>query len=90
MDEPLSPVDPVGRYGLAEHIGRLASSKLVLVTSHDPTLFLPYTKAILLLNRSFYIMGEPDEVLTLDNLTKVYGSSAIAIKDHVHICDSCR
>ncbi len=90
MDEPLSPVDPVGRYELAEHIGKLASSKLVLVTSHDPTLFLPYTKAILLLNRSFYIMGEPDEVLTLDNLTKVYGSSAIAIKDHVHICDSCR
>ncbi|HDI01923.1 MAG TPA: ATP-binding cassette domain-containing protein, partial [Candidatus Bathyarchaeota archaeon] len=34
MDEPLSAVDPQGRVELARYIGSLASSKLVIVTSH--------------------------------------------------------
>ncbi|OYT51552.1 hypothetical protein B6U66_03810 [Candidatus Bathyarchaeota archaeon ex4484_135] len=90
MDEPLSAVDPLGRAELAEHIGRLAEEKLIIVTSHDPTLLLPYTETIILLNRSFYIIGRPEEILTLENLTKVYGRSAIAVQGHVHICDACR
>ncbi len=90
MDEPLSAVDPLGRAELAQHIGCLAEEKLIIVTSHDPTLLLPYTDTIMLLNRSFYVVGGPGEVLTLENLTKVYGSSAVAVQGHIHICDACR
>ena len=90
MDEPLSPVDPIGRAELAKHIGQMASSKLLVVTSHDPTILLPYTKAVLLLNRSFYLIGRPEEVLTLDNLREVYGEAAIRMEEYIHICDACR
>ncbi|RLI09189.1 metal ABC transporter ATP-binding protein [Candidatus Bathyarchaeota archaeon] len=90
MDEPLSPVDPLGRVELAKHIGQLAEHKLVIVTSHDPTLLLPYTKTVLLLNRAFYVIGEPSEVLTLENLREVYGEAAIKVEEYIHICDACR
>lgn len=90
MDEPLSAVDPLGRAELAEYIGRLAHEKLIIVTSHDPTLLLPYTDRVLLLNRSFYLLGKPEEVLTVENLRKVYGASAVEMREYVHICDACR
>ena len=90
MDEPFSSVDPLGRSDLADYIGAVSSEKLILVTSHDPTLLLPYTKAVMLLNRAFYLVGPPEEVLSLENLQKVYGSSAVAMREHIHICDACR
>ena len=90
MDEPFSSVDPQGRSDLADYIGAISGDKLILVTSHDPTLLLPYTRAIILLNRAFYLVGPPDEVLSLENLQKVYGGSAMATREHIHICDACR
>jgi len=90
MDEPFSSVDPLGRSDLADYIGAVAGGKLILITSHDPTPLLPYTRAVILLNRAFYLVGPPEEVLTLENLQKVYGGSAIAVREHIHICDACR
>ncbi len=87
LDEPLSAVDPLGKVEVAELIGKLAKSKLVIVTSHDPILLLPYTDKIILLNRSYYAIGKPEEILTLDVLKNVYGESAILIESHVHISD---
>ncbi len=87
LDEPLSAVDPLGKVELAEIIGELAKSKLILVTSHDPILLLPYTDQIILLNRSYYIIGKPEEILTVDVLKNVYGESAILLEEHVHISD---
>ncbi len=87
LDEPLSAVDPLGKVELAEIIGELAKSKLILVTSHDPILLLPYTDRIILLNRSYYIIGNPEEILTVDVLKNVYGESAILLEEHVHISD---
>ncbi len=88
MDEPLSSVDPAGRVELAELIGRLAEEKLVIATSHDPVLLLPYTKEVMLLNRGFYMKGSPEEALQLENLRLVYGEAAVPIEKHVHISDS--
>jgi len=90
MDEPLSAVDPHGRVELAKYIGSLADEKLVLVTSHDPTLMLPHTDLIVLLNRSYYVVGRPEEVLTLENLREVYGGAAVEVHEFIHICDACR
>ncbi len=87
LDEPLSAVDPLGKVEMAELIGKLAESKLVMVTSHDPILLLPYTDKIILLNRSYYAVGKPEEILTLDVLKNVYGESAILLESHVHISD---
>jgi len=88
LDEPLSAVDPAGKYEIAKLIGELSYRKLVIVTSHDPMLLLPYTKLVMLLNKEFYLIGTPEEVLTLDNVRKVYGEAAIYVRDHVHISDS--
>lgn len=87
MDEPLSAVDPVGKAELAKLIIDLSREKLVLVTSHDPMLLLEYTDIIILINRKIFIMGSPDEVLTLENTKLVYGEAAIPVAKHVHISD---
>jgi len=87
LDEPLSAVDPLGKVELAELIGRLAKDKLILVTSHDPILLLPYTEKIILLNRGYCAVGTPDEILRVEVLKDVYGESAILLEEHVHISD---
>ena len=87
LDEPLSAVDPLGKVELASLIGKLAENKLVIVTSHDPILLLPYTDRILLLNRTYYLIGEPEEILKVDVLRNVYGESAVLLDQHVHISD---
>ena len=87
LDEPLSAVDPLGKVELAGIIGELAENKLILVTSHDPILLLPYTDQIILLNRSYYVIGKPEDILTVDVLKDVYGESAVLLEEHVHISD---
>ena len=89
MDEPLGAVDPVGRVQLADFIGALAKEKLVIVSSHDPMLLLEHTDTVVLMNRRFYIVGPPSEVLRIENLREVYGRAAVLIGDHVHISDYC-
>ncbi len=89
MDEPLSPIDPPGRVMLAETIACLSQKKLVVITSHDPTLLLQHTKYVVLLNRDICIAGPPDKVLTIDNARKIYGEAAVAVNEyHIHISDS--
>ena len=87
LDEPFSSVDPVGRVELARLIGGLGENVLVLVSSHDPTLLMPYTKAVILLNRGYYLYGRPEDVLKAEPLKEVYGDSALLFRGHVHICD---
>ncbi len=88
LDEPLSAIDPIGKMEFVELIGRISQNKLIIITSHDPMLFLKYTDEIVVLNRTFYKVGRPDEILTLDVLSKVYGESAIKVEDHIHISDA--
>lgn len=88
MDEPLASVDPTGRVGIASLIGLLSEKKLVITSSHDPMLLLPYTKHVVMLNRRIYVTGKPEEVLTLENARKIYGESAVFVQEHVHISDA--
>ncbi len=87
MDEPLSAVDPVGKAELASLVGRLGSRHLVVVTSHDPMLLLPYTTMVVLVNRGIVAAGEPGEVLRPEVLSKVYGGAVIHVQEHYHIAD---
>lgn len=88
LDEPFSSVDPQGRVDLARIIGELSREKLIIVTSHDPTLLLKYTKKILMVNKWVYVYGDPDEVLSTEQAGKIYGSGIIEVRKHVHILDS--
>ncbi|MET1100862.1 MAG: metal ABC transporter ATP-binding protein [Pyrodictiaceae archaeon] len=87
MDEPFSAVDPRGRAELAKFIASLARTKLVLVTTHDPMLLIEYTNTIILINRGFFAIGKPEEVLTLENTRRVYGEAAKLVVQHIHISD---
>jgi len=87
MDEPLAPVDPAGKVRLARLIGGLSGDRLVLVTSHDPELLLPWTTTIVLLNRRVVAVGPPEKVLVRSVLERVYGEAVIAVPGHVHIPD---
>jgi len=89
MDEPFSAVDPQGRVELAKMVGELAKEKLVIISSHDPTLLIEYTSKVLLLNRRVVAFGDPEEVLREDILRRVYGSAVLVYAAHVHITDSC-
>ncbi len=88
MDEPFSNIDPEGRVELAEKIASLKKDKLLIVTSHDPTILMPYTDKILLINRQIYFYGDPDEVLRSETIEKIYGKAFIIHGKHVHIIDS--
>ncbi len=88
LDEPLSAIDPLGKVEFVNLIRSLTEEKLVIVTSHDPILLLPFTKKLVLLNRRYYKVGSPEEILTLEVLREVYGDSAVLLEEHVHISDA--
>ncbi|HIQ03497.1 MAG TPA: metal ABC transporter ATP-binding protein [Desulfurococcales archaeon] len=88
MDEPLSAIDPPGRVEIAKLIRCLKSTKLILVTSHDPTLLLDYTDYIILINRERFRMGRPDQILVADIAEEFYGGVVKYVKEHLHIYDS--
>ncbi len=90
MDEPFSNIDPSGRVELAERIGHISRSKLMIITSHDPMLLLKYTSKILMINRDVYIYGDPEEVLRKEVAEKIYGKAIIKVREHLHILDSHR
>lgn len=91
LDEPLASVDPAGRHELACLIGGLSAKKTIVVTSHDPVIFLGWTKRILVLGYNKYLFGTPGEVLDEKRLESFYGSSVLRLGEHVHIYDAgCR
>ena len=87
LDEPLSNIDPEGKVDVAEILGSLSRSKLIVITSHDPILLLEYTRKVLLLGYGYYHYGEPSEALKYEVLSKFYKKCAIELEKHVHIVD---
>lgn len=88
LDEPLSSVDPRGRAGVAELLGRLSRSKLVIASSHDPTLLAPHTDKVVLLGGGVCVIGDPGGVLKPEVLERVYGSSIREVSKCLHISDT--
>lgn len=87
FDEPLSSIDPASRYEITERILELSKNRLIIITSHDPAVFMKSTKKILLINRNIYFYGDPDEIMNENILEKVYGKMIIRNGKHIHIFD---
>ena len=87
LDEPFSNIDPEGKVELSEYIGKLSEKKLVITTSHDPTLLLEYTEKILVLGPGGYAFGDVEEILKIEVLGKFYKKCAIELQRHVHVID---
>ncbi len=88
LDEPLGPVDPSSKVELSTVMGELGRKRMLLVTSHDPMILLPFTSKIILLNKILVAFGDPREVLTEKYVSQVYGKAYRVVESHVHIFDS--
>ncbi len=87
LDEPTSAVDPRGRLGVVSYIKELAREKLVLLSTHDPTLFRDAASLIVVMWKGVKAVGPPREVLRPDTLREVYGDMVIPVKECVHLVD---
>ena len=89
LDEPLSAVDPRGRGEIAGLIAREAGERLVVASSHDPTLLLAATRWIVVMDSGrVAAQGPPGEVLVPERLAQTYGGSLSVHGGHVHLGDS--
>ena len=75
LDEPVAGVDVQGGYLLCELLERLRRERgfTQLMVSHDLATVTHHATHVILLNRRVVEQGPPREVLTPDNLSKVFG-----------------
>ncbi|WP_405279158.1 AAA family ATPase, partial [Methanobrevibacter sp.] len=74
LDEPTSHLDFGNQIKLLEIIDNLSKSGLaIIMSSHFPDhAFLSSTKVAIMKNKKFIDFGEPDDVVTEENLKKAY------------------
>lgn len=85
FDEPTASVDAAGQRTVYELLHKLQEEHnlgLVLI-SHDLTVVYRYANKVLCLNREQVCFGIPDEVLTPEELAKLYGGER-KFYHHVH------
>jgi iron complex transport system ATP-binding protein len=76
LDEPTSHLDFGNQMLILETIGRLAQEKhiAVIMATHFPDhALLSSNKVVLMKNGGFMAMGLPEQVITRENLKKLYG-----------------
>lgn len=82
LDEPLSNLDIHHSQEIVALATKLAKEKhiTVLLVSHDVNPLLSYIDRVLFLARGHGAIGKPDEVITSESLSKLYGTSVEVIK----------
>lgn len=88
LDEPTSAIDPRGKLGVIKFIEKLSENKLVILTTHDPTVFREKAKLLIVFWRGVKAIGKPREVLKPELLSEIYGEMVIPVKECVHLVDS--
>lgn len=80
LDEPTNNLDPYYQIYFLEYIKKLGKEILVISSIHDINLASIYSDYIMFLkDGTLYKYGEKEEVLTLQNLKKVYNLSFIEV-----------
>lgn len=81
-DEPLASLDPASQERVVELIDarrRSAGTAIVLVT-HEINPVLPYVDRVLYLVGGHFLAGPPEQVMTTETLTALYGSRVEVVK----------
>jgi len=84
LDEPVSHLDPRYQVFMLKLIRSLTKDrKIVTIASlHDINLALRFSdKVILMKNGRVFAMGTPEEVITAENISEVYGVKAVVIRN---------
>lgn len=76
MDEPTSNLDFGNQIYLMQVVKELAETGyLIILSTHNPDFALQYSDRVLILNNSRIIAnGEPNEVMTSENLSNIYNN----------------
>lgn len=85
FDEPTASIDERGEEQVYEVIHRLQDDYgiAVIVVSHDLSFVYRYATSVLCLNRYGICFGHPDEVLTPEKLSELYGTP-FGFYHHIH------
>ena len=84
LDEPTSNLDVRHQLDVTKMLKRLSREKniLIVMISHDINIAAKYSDKIILMHKgSVFDMGEPNKVITAENLRTVYGVTADITKD---------
>lgn len=84
LDEPTSNLDVRHQLDVTKMLKKLSREKniLIVMISHDINIAAKYSDKIILMHKgSVFDMGEPNKVITAENLRTVYGVTAEITKD---------
>ncbi|MBG6212639.1 MAG: metal ABC transporter ATP-binding protein [Cryobacterium sp.] len=83
LDEPFNGLDQVNRDALIDTVKRLKQQGVaVLVSTHDLDLARAVCESVLLLNGAQVAFGPRDDVLTLANVQRAFGSVGVEMDEH--------
>jgi zinc/manganese transport system ATP-binding protein len=88
LDEPLASLDLRNQVAMAELVASLAraSALTVLLIAHDVNPLLPIIDRVLYVAHGGVAMGKPEEVITSENLSRLYDAPVEVLRDsHGHL-----
>jgi len=83
LDEPLDSLDVTNQASVSALIQSVCSSHgvAVLLVAHDVNPILPYLDQVIYLAHGGAVMGRPEEVITADTLSMLYGTAVDVLRD---------
>jgi zinc/manganese transport system ATP-binding protein len=83
LDEPLDSLDVTNQAAVSALIRDVCRSQhvAVLLVAHDVNPILPYLDQVIYLARGGAVMGPPEQVITADTLTMLYGTPIDVLRD---------
>jgi zinc/manganese transport system ATP-binding protein len=84
LDEPLDSLDVTSQASISALIQSVRRSEAVAVmlVAHDVNPILPYLDQVIYLSRRGVVMGPPEQVITADTLSMLYGTPIDVLRDH--------
>jgi zinc/manganese transport system ATP-binding protein len=83
LDEPLDSLDVTNQASVSALIQQVCRSQgvAVLLVAHDVNPILPYLDQVIYLAHGGAVMGPPEQVITADTLTMLYGTPIDVLRD---------
>jgi zinc/manganese transport system ATP-binding protein len=83
LDEPLDSLDVTNQASVSALVQQVCRSQnvAVLLVAHDVNPILPYLDQVIYLAHGAAVMGAPEEVITADTLTMLYGTTIDVLRD---------
>ncbi len=84
LDEPLDSLDVTNQAAVSALIQSVCRSQqvAVMLVAHDVNPILPYLDQVIYLARGSAVIGPPQEVITAETLSALYGTRIDVLRDH--------